>query len=55
VNLLREAAERPNVSALARQFNISRKTIQRDLTDLVQPGQLDPGVYQEWSFADPNV
>ena len=27
--------------ALARQFNVDRKTIRRDLCDLVQRGQLD--------------
>lgn len=52
VNLLRETSERPNVSALARRFNVSRKTIQRDLTDLVQRGQLDAALYPEWNTAD---
>jgi DNA-binding NtrC family response regulator len=47
VNQLRDALERPNVSALARQFNVSRKTIQRDLTDLVQRGQLDAALYPD--------
>jgi DNA-binding NtrC family response regulator len=54
MNQLREASERPNVSALARQFRVSRKTIQRDLTDLVQRGQLDAALYPEWNTADPN-
>jgi predicted HTH transcriptional regulator len=52
VNQLREASERPNVSALARQFSVSRKTIQRDLTDLVHRGQLDRDLYPEWNAAD---
>jgi DNA-binding NtrC family response regulator len=55
MNQLREASERPNVSALARQFRVSRKTIQRDLTDLVQRGQLDAALYPEWNTADPNA
>ena len=42
VNLLRETSARPNVSALARRFDVSRKTIQRDLHDLVARGQIDP-------------
>lgn len=47
VNKLRETADRPNVSALARQFNVSRKTIQRDLNDLVARGQLDASRFGE--------
>jgi hypothetical protein len=41
LNQLRGSGERPNVSALARQFNADRKTIRRDLCDLVQRGQLE--------------
>ena len=48
LNQTRGTSERPNVSALARQFNVSRKTIQRDLTDLVKRGQIDPALYPEW-------
>lgn len=48
VNRLRHRQERPNVSALAREFNVARKTIQRDLADLVQRGQIDLAVYPEW-------
>lgn len=49
VNRLRKSNERPNVSALAREFKVARKTIQRDLTDLVQRGQIDPATYPEWN------
>ena len=49
LNKTRGASERPNVSALARQFNVSRKTIQRDLVDLVKRGQIDPELYPEWN------
>jgi DNA-binding response OmpR family regulator len=52
INQLRSAHERPNVSALARQFNVSRKTVQRDLTDLVRRGQLDPSLYPDWNAPD---
>jgi CheY-like chemotaxis protein len=48
MNRLRAAKERANVSALSREFNVSRKTIQRDLQDLLQRGQIDPSVYPEW-------
>lgn len=47
LNRLRNSSDRPNVSALAREFNVARKTIQRDLHDLVQRGQIDPVVYPE--------
>ena len=49
LNRLRKAVDRPNVSALAREFNVARKTIQRDLQDLVQRGQIDPALYPEWN------
>jgi CheY-like chemotaxis protein len=52
INRLRKSNERPNVSALAREFNVARKTIQRDLADLVQRGQIDPAVYPEWNSAE---
>jgi DNA-binding NtrC family response regulator len=48
IKLLRGAAERPNISELARGFNVSRKTIIRDLQDLVRRGQLAEEVYPEW-------
>ena len=48
MNQLRVARERANVSALSREFHVSRKTIQRDLQDLLQRGQIDPAVYPEW-------
>lgn len=36
-----------NVSQLAREFRVSRRTIARDLTDLVNRGQIDPSIYSE--------
>lgn len=45
---LRAADGRPNISALARQFNVSRKTVIRDLQDLIQRGQLPEAAYPEW-------
>jgi DNA-binding NtrC family response regulator len=47
VNLLRDVSERLNVSALARQFRVSRKTIERDLHDLIARGQLDASLYPD--------
>jgi CheY-like chemotaxis protein len=45
---LRGTTDRPNISALAREFNVSRKTIIRDLQDLIGRGQLPSGLYPEW-------
>src|SRR5262249_29821605 len=39
---------RPNISALARQFGVARRTIIRDLQELIRRGQLKPEVYPEW-------
>ena len=45
IKQLRGSQERPNISGLARQFDVSRKTIIRDLQDLVQRGQLMEEIY----------
>jgi DNA-binding NtrC family response regulator len=45
IKLLRRSRERANVSGLARDFNVSRKTIIRDLQDLVRRGQLSEEIY----------
>lgn len=44
---LRKTEEKPNISHLAREFKVSRRTIARDLHDLIQRGQLDPSAYPE--------
>jgi DNA-binding NtrC family response regulator len=46
--ILAKSRERPNISALARQFNVARRTIIRDLQELIRRGQLRPEVYPEW-------
>lgn len=51
VNRLRGLAERPNVSQFSRDYGVSRKTILRDLHDLIQRGQLDAALYPEWASA----
>lgn len=43
-----KSRERPNISALARQFGVARRTIIRDLQELIRRGQLKPDVYPEW-------
>jgi DNA-binding NtrC family response regulator len=51
-NKIREAIgnslERPNISAFAREFGVARRTIIRDLQELIRRGQLKPEVYPEW-------
>ncbi len=43
-----DSRERPNISALAREFGVARRTIIRDLQELIRRNQLDPQVYPEW-------
>ncbi|HWV98835.1 MAG TPA: response regulator [Candidatus Acidoferrum sp.] len=45
---LLKSRERPNISALAREFGVARRTIIRDLQELIRRGQLKPEVYPEW-------
>jgi len=40
--------QRPNISALARQFRVARRTIIRDLQELIRRGQLKAEIYPEW-------
>jgi DNA-binding NtrC family response regulator len=44
--------ERPNVSALAREFRVARRTIIRDLQELIRRGELSPEVYPKWETED---
>jgi DNA-binding NtrC family response regulator len=44
---LGKSRERPNISSLARQFNVARRTIIRDLQELIRRGQLKPEVYPD--------
>jgi DNA-binding NtrC family response regulator len=46
--LVVKSRERPNISALARQFGVARRTIIRDLQELIRRGQIKPEVYPEW-------
>ena len=43
-----DVEDRPNISALARQFKVARRTIIRDLQELIRRGELDPEVYPKW-------
>lgn len=42
---LGQSGEAPNVSRLAEEFKVDRKTIRTDLNDLRQRGQIDPRLY----------
>jgi len=46
--LLADDPRRPNISVLARQFNVARRTIIRDLQELIRRSELPPSVYPEW-------
>jgi DNA-binding NtrC family response regulator len=46
--MLANSEERPNISALARQFKVARRTIIRDLQELIRRGELDAEVYPKW-------
>ena len=50
---LGKSKERPNISALARQFKVARRTIIRDLQELIRRGQFKPEVYPEWENPPP--
>jgi len=45
--------DRPNISALSRQFHVARRTIIRDLQELIRRGELDPSVYPKWEIESP--
>jgi DNA-binding NtrC family response regulator len=44
VNLLRDPSQRANLTQLAEKFGVDRRSIRRDLQDLIARGQLAPGV-----------
>jgi CheY-like chemotaxis protein len=44
---LRLSGEIPNVSHFSRQYRVSRKTIVRDIREIIHRGQLDPSRYPE--------
>lgn len=46
--------DRPNISALARNFKVARRTIIRDLQELIRRGEIPASVYPKWETYDPN-
>lgn len=51
LEIIGQSKERPNISALAREFRVARRTIIRDLQELIRRGQLKPEVYPDWGDA----
>jgi DNA-binding NtrC family response regulator len=51
--IIGKSRERPNISAFAREFGVARRTIIRDLQELIRRGQLKPEVYPEWENPEP--
>ncbi len=49
---LSNVKDRPNVSALAREFRVARRTIIRDLQELIRRGELKPEVFPKWESPD---
>lgn len=50
--LVHDSMERPNISALARQFKVARRTIIRDLQELIRRGEIGPEVYPKWETGE---
>lgn len=48
LELIGKSRARPNISALSREFKVARRTIIRDLQELIRRGQLHSEVYPEW-------
>ncbi len=46
--MLANSDQRPNISALARQFRVARRTIIRDLQELIRRNEIKPGIYPKW-------
>lgn len=48
LEIIGQSSRRPNISALAREFNVARRTIIRDLQELIRRGQLKAEIYPDW-------
>ncbi|MDB6022079.1 MAG: response regulator with CheY-like receiver, AAA-type ATPase, and DNA-binding domain [Pedosphaera sp.] len=53
IEAIGKSTGRPNISAFAREFGVARRTIIRDLQELIRRGQLKPEVYPEWENPEP--
>lgn len=48
-----DSKNRPNISALAREFRVARRTIIRDLQELIRRGELKSEVFPKWEQPEP--
>ncbi|HEY3855166.1 MAG TPA: response regulator [Verrucomicrobiae bacterium] len=46
--LVTQTSQRPNISMLARKFRVARRTIIRDLHELIRRGEIPPSSYPDW-------
>jgi DNA-binding NtrC family response regulator len=46
--ILGKSRSRPNISALSREFRVARRTIIRDLQELIRRGEIRAEIYPEW-------
>ncbi len=49
---LQDARDRPNISALARRFKVARRTIIRDLQELIRRGEIPAEIYPRWETGE---
>jgi DNA-binding NtrC family response regulator len=54
LELIGRSRQRPNISALARQFGVARRTIIRDLQELIRRRQLAADLYPDWENPPPD-
>ena len=52
---LEGSKDRPNISGLGRQFNVARRTIIRDLHELIRRGELPAEIYPEKEVAESEI
>ncbi|HOY57007.1 MAG TPA: response regulator [Verrucomicrobiota bacterium] len=52
--MLADIEGRPNISSLARRFRVARRTIIRDLQELIRRGEVPPEVYPKWESSEEN-
>jgi DNA-binding NtrC family response regulator len=54
LTLLGSSSNRPNISRLARTFGVARRTIIRDLQEMIRRGQVPAELYPKWEEPEPD-
>ncbi len=49
---VQHSSERPNISALARKHRVARRTIIRDLQELIRRGEVSADIYPKWESGE---